>query len=108
MWDFPELRQMAINGLSTQANLITKVVLARQYKIPKWLFAGYSGLVKRVEPISVAEAKKLGLDTAIRIFHIREARLSRQPVFRGISDTEFEKDIRRAFAKELNEGEAYI
>jgi hypothetical protein len=91
MWDFPELRQIAINGLSTQADPVTKMVLARQYRIPKWLFAGYSRLVK---PISVAEAEKLAFD----IFHIREARLGLQLVCLdfngGISDKSCEPDIR--------------
>lgn len=78
MWDFFEVRTLAIEELSKVAmNPIPKISFARQYNIPKWLLAGYEDLVKRKEPISLDEVEQLGWDTAIQIYQIREESLAK-------------------------------
>jgi hypothetical protein len=72
MWEFFEMRALAISQLSESIDLVTKVTLARKYNISTWLFSAYEGLAKRKESISVTEAEKLGLTTTIRIVQIRE------------------------------------
>jgi hypothetical protein len=130
MWDFLEMRELAINELSLwPIDWITKIVLARQYKISQWLFAAYEGLAKRKEPISVAEAQQLGLTTVIRIVQIREESAAKryprevqhtltinnddEPYTYTIQDSglfdrkdcECAEGIRSAFAEELREVE---
>jgi hypothetical protein len=78
MWDLFSIRKLAIEELSKfTMDPVTRIILARQYNIQKWLFAGYEDLAKRTEPISISEAEQLGRDTAILIFQIREESLAR-------------------------------
>lgn len=74
MWEFPETRTLAINRMSESGmmDLVTKVTLAKQYKVREWLFAAYDELVKRRENISDEEAGRLGLTTVVRLYRIRE------------------------------------
>jgi len=96
MWDFPEVRKLAIEELSNVAmNPVTKVLLARQYTLRQWLFAGYEELARRKETISFSEAEQLGWDTAIRIMHIREQTFCKRRLGRCA------ESIRTAFAEEL-------
>lgn len=50
-----------------------KVWLGKIFRTPDWLLDGYHNLVERKAAISEDEGEKLGLNTAIRLFHIREA-----------------------------------
>jgi hypothetical protein len=78
MWDFFDVHRLAIEELSKVVmSPVTKILLARQFTIQKWLFAGYEELAKRTEPISVGEAEQLGWETAILIFQIREESLAK-------------------------------
>jgi hypothetical protein len=79
MWEFDACRNLVIDELSKDGNIdpITKVGLAKQYKIPQWLFEGYETFIKRKEAISAAEAEQLGLATVVRLFHIREKSIAR-------------------------------
>jgi hypothetical protein len=119
MWEFSYARDLAIKELSGRAmDPITKVLLARQYGIPKWLLAAYHELVNRKELVSCDEAQQLGLNVAIQIFHIREKAISARVVCQekewlveennmpssqsqliGID----KEGIKAAFAKELKE-----
>jgi len=118
MWEFSYARDLAIKELSGRAmDPITKVLLARQYSIPKWLLAAYHELVNRKELVSCDEAQQLGLNVAIQIFHIREKAISARVVCqKGWSDEEYnmpsgqsqligidKEGIKTAFAEELKE-----
>ena len=119
MWEFSYARDLAIKELSGRAmDPITKVLLARQYSIPKWLLAAYHELVNRKELVSGDEAQQLGLNVAIQIFHIREKAISARVVWqkKGWLDEEnnmpsgqsqligIDKEgIKAAFAEELKE-----
>ena len=100
MWDFFDIRKLAIEELlASKMNPITKILLARQYTARALLFAGYDELVNSTELISVAEAERLGWDTAIRIFNIRQKYFASRPMM------DFRDDIDNAFAKELKDTE---
>lgn len=105
-WNFSEERGLAIRELSQGDNveLVTNVLLARQYNAPELLLAAYEGLVKRTESISEEEAERLGLATVIRLYWIREENVrERFGSDRARCDSEVE--IRRDFAEELKEAE---
>src|ERR1700691_549643 len=96
MWDFFDIRKLAIEELSaSKMNPITKILLARQYAARALLFAGYDELANDTESISVADAERLGWDTAVRIFNIRQKNVASRSVM------DFRDDIDNAFAKEL-------
>jgi len=116
MWDFFEVRKLAIEELSKLVmSPITKILLARRYNIQKWLFAGYEELAKRTEPVSVGEAEQLGWDTAIMIFQVREESLvdivagwgEKTDCDAGVDRTDCNcaEGIWRVFAKELKDVE---
>lgn len=112
MWDFFEVRNLAIQALSTmEMDPVFQVANALQYKVPKWLFAGLESLVKRKEAISISEAKTLGLETTIRIYQIREDVLANyyehniETVRLSLDSAEA---IRREFAEEIREVEQVV
>lgn len=75
MWEFLDIRAFTIEQLFAHAQKlepVTMVVLGKEYKVLKWLKDGYKSLADRQETISIDEAKRLGLETAIRVFHLRE------------------------------------
>lgn len=99
MWDFFDVRKVAIEELSQVGmNSVTKVLLAREYKIQDWLLAGYQELAKRDETISFPEAERVGKDTAILIFQIREDIFRRMTQNWGCTQR-----IQKAFEGELKE-----
>lgn len=114
MWDFFEVRNLAIQALSTmEMDPVFQVANALQYKVPKWLFAGLESLVKRKEAISISEAKTLGLEMAIRVYQIREEGLAKYHGYAQDSGPmraycDFSEGIRREFAEELREVEQAV
>lgn len=104
MWEFLEIRDLAIKELSNRTmDPFTKVLLAKRYKIPVWLRLGYQELANREEIITCEEAKQLGWDAAIRIFHLRDKAMARfvQGMMEEVRWHINENDINIAFAKEL-------
>ena len=98
MWDFFKVRELAIEALSRiEMNPITKILVAKQYMVQTLLFDGYNELANGTGPISVAEAERLGWETAIHIFNIR------QMSTRSRCCMDFGDDIRELFAKELED-----
>ncbi|KIM71308.1 hypothetical protein PILCRDRAFT_82922, partial [Piloderma croceum F 1598] len=98
MWDFFNVRKLAIEALSRiKMNPITKILVAKQYMVRTLLFDAYDELANGTGPISVAEAERLGWETAIHIFNIR------QKSFRLGSRHHIEDEIRQLFAKELED-----
>ncbi|KIY65850.1 hypothetical protein CYLTODRAFT_491994 [Cylindrobasidium torrendii FP15055 ss-10] len=85
MWGMSSTRQSAIQNLGRLATSdpVDAIVLAKTYDVPEWLRSGYIELVKRVQPISVDEAQLIGAQSAIQLFHIREAALVKQAGHRG-------------------------
>jgi hypothetical protein len=57
MWDFFNVRKLAIEALSRiEMNPITKILVGKQYMVRTFLFDGYYELAVGTGPISVAEA----------------------------------------------------
>ncbi|TCD65003.1 hypothetical protein EIP91_003371 [Steccherinum ochraceum] len=71
---FDKIRDLAISEISTRGVLdpVRKITLAESYNIPHWLSPAYVDLVKRPEPLSEAEAERLGLRTMVRVARARE------------------------------------
>jgi hypothetical protein len=109
MWEHPEIRDLVINELSgRKMNPFTKVLLARRYNIHTWLRVTYQHLVNRKETITGEEAKQLGWDTAIQIFHLRDKAMTKAFHESGLMSEEVpwhinEVDINTAFAEELKD-----
>lgn len=94
MWEFAEIRKSASRHLSDIMDLVDKINVGIQYRVPDWLVAGYCGLASRQQVISTAEAERLGYRTAFRIGIIRESAANVQRYDRG-------GRIRQEFALEL-------
>jgi hypothetical protein len=106
MWEHLGIRDLAINELSNRAmNPLTKVSLAKQYNIPTWLRVAYQHLVNRKEIITDEEARQLGWDAAVRIFHLRDKAMIRAFHEWGmVQEVPWhidENDVNIAFAQEL-------
>jgi hypothetical protein len=100
MWEHLEIRDLAVDELSNRVmNPLTKVSLAKQYNIPTWLRLAYQHLVNRKEIITGEEARQLGWDAAVRIFHLRDKGITR--VLQEVPWHIDENDIDIAFAQEL-------
>ncbi|KAF8066541.1 hypothetical protein FPV67DRAFT_1195147 [Lyophyllum atratum] len=112
MWNFRNIRHLAIAKLSLDITIhpVDKVVLAKEYKVPDWLLAGYHELVKRSAPIAPAEAVRLGLETTVLLFHVREDICSSEFAYysgyKRREDQNFMEQVKKVFKKELKEVEA--
>lgn len=68
----PELRTRAIRWLAHKVQGISKIELAKEYKISDWLIDGYKSLVERHDEISTEEESHLGRETISKLFRIRD------------------------------------
>ncbi|KAF5372392.1 hypothetical protein D9615_009316 [Tricholomella constricta] len=130
MWSFRNIRQLAIARLSSPTSSssststststsasasastdpVEKVLLAKAYKVPEWLLSGYHELVKRSAPLTTAEAARLGLETTVQLFRVREEISSAEATYyngyiRRREDQNFVEQVKKAFRKELKEVE---
>ncbi|SJK97991.1 uncharacterized protein ARMOST_01247 [Armillaria ostoyae] len=70
------VRKTAIERLTSRLLQISpadRIVLGRKYSVAHWISSGYEELASRVGVVSLEEAEKVGLGTALRIEHIRES-----------------------------------
>lgn len=73
LWGFSDLREKAIGELAWRTmDPVSRVELARKYRVKEWLIAGYRDLVKRSASISMEESERLGWRTAIQLYQLRE------------------------------------
>ncbi|THV06183.1 hypothetical protein K435DRAFT_849279 [Dendrothele bispora CBS 962.96] len=78
LWGFPQIRRLAIKYLtSNDMTALTKIQLARNYSIPRWLRSGYVELVKQIETLKIEDVESLGYPSSIRIFRVREQMIRR-------------------------------
>ncbi|KAF9012718.1 hypothetical protein BDQ17DRAFT_1344506 [Cyathus striatus] len=112
MWNFTDIRKRAIDELSTaKFDPVEKILLAKVHKIPSWLIGGYNELIRRRESISVEEATRLGTETTVGLFHIREEIAPTAEYYsyghRAARENQnFTDNIKRKFQAELKEIEA--
>jgi len=79
MWDFKEIRKTCIKALSElikSRNVFDNILLAKKYKVKKWLRDGYIKLFreKDLELKLDDDISKMDLVTIVKILHIRESR----------------------------------
>ncbi|EIM82304.1 uncharacterized protein STEHIDRAFT_40441, partial [Stereum hirsutum FP-91666 SS1] len=72
LWDFPSIRELAIECFTPSASDVDKVVLGHRYGHEEWLLPGYTGLCGRKEPLTREEGAKLGVDDVVAITQVRE------------------------------------
>ena len=75
MWQFPKMRSKAIDATETQiqnSGAVDMILLAKKYRISRWLIKGYETLTRRPEHITADERERLGLDTFLRLVDVRE------------------------------------
>ncbi|KAG8683650.1 hypothetical protein FRC11_013258, partial [Ceratobasidium sp. 423] len=72
MWNFKELRQYLLPYLEKCLDDIDKIVYAREFDIKEWITPAYTRLYRRTEPLSTEEATKIGFESAMLIFRLRE------------------------------------
>ena len=73
LWAFGELRQQALNGLSSIAiDPVDRVMLAREYRVEIWLVEGYMELVRRDAGLFRKAQMRLGYETSLRLYEKRE------------------------------------
>jgi hypothetical protein len=100
LWTFQELRLKAVNALSANSgDPVDKVILARDYKVEN---LGYYELVKRDAGMSPEDRRRLGYETACKLYVLRE-RIFKSHVGKTwhVVLSGLEKDIRRIFLEEL-------
>ncbi len=73
-WEFPDIRALAIRSLqSLDISPVDRIALSRDFDISgRWTLGAYTTLCERPEPLTFAEASKLGLESSIRIAQLRE------------------------------------
>ncbi|KDQ19404.1 hypothetical protein BOTBODRAFT_51819 [Botryobasidium botryosum FD-172 SS1] len=72
-WVFPRLRTFAVTQLERlPIDPVTRIELSRKYDITSWLFRAYLSLCVRTDAITVGEAERLEMDTALKIWALRE------------------------------------
>lgn len=74
LWEFDELRKAAIDALSTALcnDPIDRVILSSRFGITAWLLPALNELAQRPESLSVGEANRLGIETALMVASVRE------------------------------------
>lgn len=73
LWYFLDARELAIQQLNGQSmGSVERILLARKYAVSAWLRTGYTDLARREEGISLEDAEKIGWETAVRLYQVRE------------------------------------
>jgi hypothetical protein len=74
MWEFGEIRKLAIRRLSQLTiDAVEKVVIARDYHIAEWLIPSINVLAQRKKPMGVLDVNRLGWDYVLKIGEVRES-----------------------------------
>lgn len=73
-WDFTDIRALAVAQLQMHPiGALDRIALSQQYDIHgRWVLEAYTQICQRVQPLSVEEAQRVGLETTAKIAQIRE------------------------------------
>ena len=78
MWGFDDVRKFAIANLSKQnIEIVEKAYLAQKYEVKEWYEDAFFDLANRKEPLTVKEARKLGVDLVAKLAIAREQKYSK-------------------------------
>lgn len=67
-----------INKLDPPVNNADKIVMAKRFGVEEWLLPACVALVERQDPLTYAEAEKLGLDMTMLVSEAREKYIEQQ------------------------------
>lgn len=67
-----------IKKLDPPIDNIDKITMAGKFGVEEWLLPAYVALVERVDPLTYAEAGKLGLDMTVLVSEAREIYIQQQ------------------------------
>ncbi|PBK73969.1 hypothetical protein ARMSODRAFT_951505 [Armillaria solidipes] len=76
LWQMGDMRSNAIEHLTPRLCNVSpddRVLLGRKFSVAHWISSGYVDLAKREGAVSLEEAGKIGLETALLIQHVRES-----------------------------------
>jgi hypothetical protein len=73
-WLFDDIRSLAIKELATFDDIdpVQKVAIALQNDIPEWLHPSYMALCERPKPLTIDEARQLGVEVVAQLACARE------------------------------------
>ncbi|KAJ2918269.1 hypothetical protein MD484_g2133, partial [Candolleomyces efflorescens] len=72
-WYFNDFRKRAIENLTALTlDPVDRVDLGTQFNVSSWLKTGFRELVTRMDIITVEDARRIGLETAIKVYGIRD------------------------------------
>lgn len=72
-WLFDDIRSLAIRELAkNDIEPVQKVAIALQNDVPEWLHPSYMALCERPNPLTVEEARKLGVEVVAQLACARE------------------------------------
>ncbi|KZT27206.1 hypothetical protein NEOLEDRAFT_162918 [Neolentinus lepideus HHB14362 ss-1] len=71
-WEFTSIERLAIYEMAPITSCIDMITLGRRFKIMGWFSEGFKKLCSREEPLSDAEAARIGAQDTARIFRQRE------------------------------------
>lgn len=80
-WDFDDIRTLAIKELQAlPMTSVDKIVLSQRFNInTPWASAGFTALCQRPQPLTLDEARRLGIESSTRIAQKRERLRSGSP-----------------------------
>ncbi len=76
LWRMGNMRSTAIERLTPSLcdeSPEDRILLGRKYSVAHWISSGYVDLAKHEEVVSLEQAGRIGLGTALLIQHVREA-----------------------------------
>ena len=110
MWGFIDIRDLAIQELlKIDMEATDMVELGKYYGVESLVLRGYIELAKRTESISTREGQRLGLDTTIELYQVREASVkasfvkTKNVYKRTTEQYDYNNHIRRSLASQLAE-----
>ena len=77
LWEFRDIRLLAMDKLRDRAPPVDRLVLARQYDIPSWVETARSELRARKDSLTLFEAQRLDIEDVVNIYSSREVALTR-------------------------------
>jgi hypothetical protein len=72
MWEFDDVRVLAIKEMEPLCGPVDKIVLAKKYDIAVWLIPAYTALCIRPAPLCVEEGAALGTEAVTKLAQARE------------------------------------
>ncbi|KAJ1305385.1 hypothetical protein OPQ81_000400 [Rhizoctonia solani] len=72
LWEFSELQNYLFSLADRSFNDVDRIAFANAFELKEWLLSPHVNLCQREEPLSLDEAKKIGVDSLLIINNLRE------------------------------------